>query len=993
MNISLIIWQYMTAIYDKRIVNKADFDTKYTKYVQSNPYVINSLEQTNPICEYLTINNKPMLLISVPIYINNKINGRLLVGKYLQGHFLAHLKNITHIDYLNFNKTDIKSYYKKEITNGRYLLKEISKDELMGAFALQSESKKSLVMLEMEMDRNIYKNGLQSIKYFYILIFIACVLLIFTIFFFVEKMVLTHLLFVKDEIIRISQTRDSESRIKPLPFKNKKNEISILVESTNEMLQALDDARRESESIREQMASEADDFQHSLRKLHSVRSELLNVETIDELWQQAVVLGESKLYFNRLSIWLFDEKDKWLIHGTFGIDEDGTIRDEHMSSIVVTPESLMGKLIASEQQIVIEQEDSLLNNSTKEVGKGPHAIASIWNNNKMIGAISTDNLITGQQFTNRQLELLEILAATVSHVYSEKSTSLSLAASENKYRALFKSMSEAFVLFDVIFDDEGTPIDYRFISVNPAYEKYTRRSSDILIGKLITEVYSENEMEVKEKYDEVIQTGTPLKFDYLSPNINKTFQVTVYIPRSGQIAVLFSDITERKSYEDRLNFLAFYDELTGLANRFLFTDRLTNSLSRIQRQGGNLAVMFVDLDRFKEVNDTLGHNIGDILLTEVGKRLKACIRDNDTVGRMGGDEFVFLITDLITPTHAVATAERVVHTLQKPFEIDGHSIFISGSVGITLAPDDGNNVDELMKNADLAMYRAKSQGRNRYSLYSQELYTIVKEKRNTEIELRHALTNSELEVYYQPQVDFHNGKIKGLEALVRWNHPELGMMSPMQFLPVAEETGLITPIGEWVLESACKQVQKWRESGCDDFSIAVNLSPRQFEHESIIDKVNDILMETRLPSRLLELEITEHTAMTDTKYAIHLMNRLHNLGVKIAIDDFGMGYCSFGYLKQMPIDTLKIDHAFVKDIIEDKRNLAIIQAITTLGHQMGMSLIAECVETKEQYNALYNQGCDDYQGYFFSKPLSANECENMLIQSNTFKSLNGGNLK
>jgi EAL domain-containing protein (putative c-di-GMP-specific phosphodiesterase class I) len=218
-------------------------------------------------------------------------------------------------------------------------------------------------------------------------------------------------------------------------------------------------------------------------------------------------------------------------------------------------------------------------------------------------------------------------------------------------------------------------------------------------------------------------------------------------------------------------------------------------------------------------------------------------------------------------------------------------------------------------------------------------------------------------------------------------------MSPMQFLPVAEETGLITPIGEWVLESACKQVQKWRESGCNDFSIAVNLSPRQFEHESIIDKVNDILMETRLPSRLLELEITEHTAMTDTKYAIHLMNRLHNLGVKIAIDDFGMGYCSFGYLKQMPIDTLKIDHAFVKDIIEDKRNLAIIQAITTLGHQMGMSLIAECVETKEQYNALYNQGCDDYQGYFFSKPLSANECENMLIQSNTFKSLNGGNLK
>jgi EAL domain-containing protein (putative c-di-GMP-specific phosphodiesterase class I) len=329
----------------------------------------------------------------------------------------------------------------------------------------------------------------------------------------------------------------------------------------------------------------------------------------------------------------------------------------------------------------------------------------------------------------------------------------------------------------------------------------------------------------------------------------------------------------------------------------------------------------------------------------------------------------------------------VVNTLQKAFEIDGNTIYISGSVGITIAPEDGNNVDELMKNADLAMYRAKTQGRNRYSLYSQEMYTAVKERRNTELELRQALTNSELEVYYQPQVDFHNGKIKGLEALIRWNHPEYGMMSPMQFLPIAEETGLIKPIGEWVLEKACKQVQRWREDGCDDFSIAVNLSPRQFEHENVIDKVNEILLESRLPSHLLELEITEHTAMTDTKYAIHLMNRLHQLGVKIAIDDFGMGYCSFGYLKQMPIDTLKIDHAFVKDIIEDKRNLAIVRAITTLGHEMGMSLIAECVETKEQFNALVNQGCDDYQGYFFSKPLSATDCEKMLRQYNSFNTL------
>ena len=975
------------AIYNKSNLKNAEFYSLDTDELDYKINEVDILKENKTISEYLNLKNGNMLLISIPLFNNKQLTGRLLMGKYLRKDFAINLNIISRVNNISIsgNENLVKAYYRSGKSYGKYLIKEVTSNELLGGFILKSVSKKSSLFFEIKMDRTIYSNEMIAIQYFYIFIYFACILFICTIFLFVEKKILTSLSFITDEISRISQTRDHGSRISALPFSTKKNEITSLVESTNEMLQALDDTRRESDEIREQIAIDADDFQNSLRKLHFVRSELLSVDNIDELWQKAVALGESQLYFNRLSIWLFDKNDKWLIHGTCGIDENGSIRDEHEAKIVVTPSSLMGKLIASEQQIVIEQEDQLYDSQTNTVGVGPHAIAGLWNNEKMIGAISTDNLITGKNFTSRQLELLEILATTVSHVYSGKSTAISLIASEDRYRALFNSMSEAFVLFDVVLNDDGLPHDYCFVSVNPVYEHYTRRSSDIILGKYITEIYTPTEMMLKDKYDEVVRTGMPQRFDYTSKIINKTFQVTVYAPRIGQIAVLFSDITERKSYEDRLNFLAYYDELTGLANRFLFTDRLTNALSRIHRKGGSLAVMFVDLDRFKEVNDTLGHNIGDMLLADVAKRLKACIRDNDTVGRMGGDEFVFLITDLTTPTHAVATAERIVHTLQNKFEIDGHAIYISGSVGITIAPEDSSDVDELMKNADLAMYRAKAQGRNRYSLYSQEMYTTVKERRDTELELRHALTNSELEVYYQPQVDFHNGSITGLEALVRWNHPELGMISPMQFLPVAEETGLITPIGEWVLEKACKQVQQWRMAGCHDFSIAVNLSPRQFEQESIIDKVNNILLETQLPSRLLELEITEHTAMTDTKYAIFLMNKLRQLGVKIAIDDFGIGYCSFGYLKQMPIDTLKIDHTFVKDIIEDSRNLSIIRAITTLGHEMGMSLIAECVETKEQFNALYNQGCDDYQGYFFSKPLSAIECEKMLHQSNAFK--------
>jgi diguanylate cyclase (GGDEF)-like protein/PAS domain S-box-containing protein len=556
-----------------------------------------------------------------------------------------------------------------------------------------------------------------------------------------------------------------------------------------------------------------------------------------------------------------------------------------------------------------------------------------------------------------------------------------LCERETQYRQLFSSMSEGFALHEIICDDNGHPVDYRFLEVNPAFEALTGIKAEAVLHQTAREVLPAIEQEWIDRYGHVALTGEATHFVQEAEAVGRTYEVLAYSPRHGEFATVFMDITERMRAEERLNYLAYYDELTGLPNRFLLTDRLGRELAHAARRQGAVALLFLDLDRFKEVNDTLGHSMGDKLLRCVGVRLAECVRESDTVARMGGDEFLIMLTRLQNPPlDAEITALRLQAALSRPFTIDGQDLYISSSIGISIAPDDGDTVEALMSNADMAMYRAKDHGRDAYSFFSAEMGEMLAHRHMLAAELRKALDGGELFLAYQPQIDMVSRRIFGVEALLRWHHPRLGDVSPLQFIPVAEETGLIEPIGEWVLRSACAQMHAWRNKGFD-VSVAVNLSARQFERRHIVETVRETLASTGLSPEALELEITESTAMQDIDYAIETLGELRDLGVRIAIDDFGTGHCSFGYLKRFPVSTLKIDRTFIRDIITDHNNAAIVQAIAVLGHALDLTLIAECVETIPQLHGLQAQGCQRFQGYLFSKPLLADECGQIMARS------------
>ena len=436
----------------------------------------------------------------------------------------------------------------------------------------------------------------------------------------------------------------------------------------------------------------------------------------------------------------------------------------------------------------------------------------------------------------------------------------------------------------------------------------------------------------------------------------------------------------RKEAEERIRHLAHYDELTGLANRNMFGERLNHALAQAQRNHKPLTVLFIDLDRFKNVNDTLGHEAGDLALKEVSKRLLGCVRASDTVGRLGGDEFVALLEEIPPqPAHVTVVAERILAAIARPYMFDAQEFHLSASIGISTYPADSENAQSLLKNADIAMYRAKEQGKNNYQYYSAQMNVHSRERLALETDLRHALEHKEFVLHYQPKIDIVSGQITGMEALLRWQHPTKGLIPPMQFIPLAEETGLIVPIGEWVLRTACAQNKACQELGLPPLRIAVNLSARQFVHENLLQEVSRVLGETALDPAALELEITESMMMQDPVHAVKLLTELKALGVYLSIDDFGTGYSSLGYLKRFPIDSLKIDRSFVQDLPRDADDAAITQAILAMAHSLKIRVIAEGVETVEQLRFLRDHGCDEMQGYYFSKPVPAHEFVQLML--------------
>ena len=561
-----------------------------------------------------------------------------------------------------------------------------------------------------------------------------------------------------------------------------------------------------------------------------------------------------------------------------------------------------------------------------------------------------------------------------------KQTEDELRASETRYRQLYTEQQSGCALHDIITDAEGRVVDYVTLDVNPAYATLLGVSRDAVVGQRASELLPPEELRHwLNIFGPVTLQGISVPYEVYSPANDKYFEGIAYRPAAGQFAVVFVDITARKQAEARLSHLAYYDELTGLPNRVLFLNRTTYDLARAHRQQETVALLFLDLDHFKEVNDTQGHSVGDRLLQEVARRLTACVRESDTVARLGGDEFVISLTGLANPSQdSEITARRILDTIVQPFDLDGVEFFISSSIGITLFPDDGDNIETLMRHADIAMYRAKARGRNTLCFYSADMSEQLEHRHQLAGALRHALQAGELYLVYQPQVESLTHTTFGVEALLRWHHPTRGEISPLEFIPLAEEIGLIETIGQWVLQTACAQMRAWRDAGCGDVRVAVNLSARQFERRHIVETVRDALAATGLPPTALELEITESTAMEDIAYAIETLGQLRDLGVHIAIDDFGTGHCSFGYLKRFPVSTLKIDHTFISEILTDAGNAAIVQALVVLGDSLGLSMVAEYVESVPQLKRLHELGCRQFQGFLFSKPLLPHECEHLL---------------
>jgi diguanylate cyclase (GGDEF)-like protein/PAS domain S-box-containing protein len=563
-------------------------------------------------------------------------------------------------------------------------------------------------------------------------------------------------------------------------------------------------------------------------------------------------------------------------------------------------------------------------------------------------------------------------------------TTLSKAHEEQQLLAskVFECSSEAIVITDH---------QARIVAVNQAFTQITGYPAEEVLGRnpnLLSSGKHDREF-YREMWEAITRDGhwqgeiwDQGKSGEIYP---KWMSISAVRSKGGEVTHYVSiarDISDNKRTEREIQMLAFYDVLTGLPNRTLLRDRLEQLLVVAHRDGGQFALLFMDLDRFKYVNDSMGHSVGDKLLQSVAERIQGCVREGDTVARLGGDEFVVLLREADSQG-ASLVAEKLIKVIGEPFKIADVQISTHASIGISLYPDDAQDSDTLVKNADVAMYRAKEDGRNNFQFFVPEMNFRANRIFGMERDLHNAIQQQQFELYYQPQADLTNGMVCGVEVLIRWNHPDKGRVSPADFIPVAEETGQIVAVGEWVLRTACAQLAQWRSRGMPVFPLAVNLSIRQLLQPALIDVVREVLAENGLQPGDLELEITEGIMMGDAKAALDFLTRMHEMGVQLSIDDFGTGYSSLNYLKNLPVDKLKIDQSFVRDIEVDSSDAAIVRSIISLGHRLDLRVIAEGVETLAELDFLRMRGCDEVQGYYFSRPLPTDEFERFIRSAPT----------
>ncbi|MCW8944310.1 MAG: EAL domain-containing protein [Sedimenticola sp.] len=568
---------------------------------------------------------------------------------------------------------------------------------------------------------------------------------------------------------------------------------------------------------------------------------------------------------------------------------------------------------------------------------------------------------------------------------------------EDKLRqasAIFMHVTEGVVITDA---------NVKIIAVNQTFSDISGYSEVELLGKSPTIWRSEQQGEsfYQEMWDTINTTrqwcgevinrrkNGDLYPAWLSISgvVNDHGQITNYVS-------IISDTSNLKQSQERVEYLAHHDLLTGLPNRRLFGDRLEHALQRAHRNKTVVAILHIDLDNFKSINDGLGHPVGDKVLQVAADRLHLAVREEDTVARVAGDDFSIILEDITDSESVAHLANKILSAFATPFHVDNHELHVNISIGISLYPDDGDDVTSLIKNADAAMYQAKEKGKGCYCFYTQAMTNAALDRLTMENRLRKALSQDEFRLYYQPQYALNTGKLIGAEALIRWQNSELGLVSPDEFIPLTESTGLILPIGEWVLYEACRQAKSWQDEGYDLSRIGVNIAGQQVQHGNIVYTVNKVLEETGLDPTCLELEVTESFIMQQAEQAISTLQALRELGVALAIDDFGTGYSSLSYLKLLPINKLKVDRSFVKDIPNDKNSEAIVRAVIVLGKSLQLEVIAEGVETEEQEDFLKAEACDEVQGFYYSRPLPADEFERILVKANAndFSALSSSNL-
>jgi len=543
---------------------------------------------------------------------------------------------------------------------------------------------------------------------------------------------------------------------------------------------------------------------------------------------------------------------------------------------------------------------------------------------------------------------------------------------QETYAAASAASLDAFFVMREMRNVAGGIVDFKIVDANVRAEKMTGFSKDKLCSKTLCGLMPQaRENGMLEHLVEVMRVGGVHEQEWQSnvPQLRAKWLHQQVVAVEGGLVAIVRDISERKLAEESMLHLAHHDTLTGLPNRSLISDRLDLTIAQAQRSGGSVLVAFIDLDGFKLVNDGLGHNAGDELLKVVAERMAGCLRACDTVGRFGGDEFVLLLTEPGSAVDAAPVLERVREAVLQSISLCGQEVQVSCSIGVAVYPSDGGDAETLLMNADAAMYRAKEKGKNNCQFYTREMNASIEEKLVLLEGLRSALDEGQFRLVYQPKVDLHSGRVFGVEALVRWDHPEHGVIGPDRFIPLAEESGMIVALGEWILRSACAQNKAWQNAGLQPLCVSVNVSPRQFEEARLVERVQQALDDSGLAPQWLELEVTEGVIMRDLQQAVAKMAQVRAMGVSLSIDDFGTGYSSLSALKSFPISTLKIDKSFVRDLGRSSGDEAIASSIIGLAHRLRLRVIAEGVETEQQRSFLRENGCDEMQGYLFSRPL------------------------